>query len=181
MFAMARSQTRKRPTPGVADHPLTTQETLDHFLKGFAPKPPPGRPAGVRLAPDLDIAFVAGVLLRQTLPGAEAVRIVGRVTAVLRSPAAERPRWDADIGELRWLSRLVRSFRRDAANQRAVLAAFEVAGWPSRILDPLAKRFRKKTKERRWETVKGLNRGLPTGTICFFSDGSGGIRWEANV
>jgi hypothetical protein len=76
---------------------------------------------------------------------------------------------------------VIRRFRGDAANQRAVLDAFEARGWPARIDDPLPRGSRVRPKVRRRETVKALNAGLAPRSIRFFSDGRGlGIRWEAS-
>jgi hypothetical protein len=154
---------------------------LEHFLEGFTPEPAPRLPPGVQLAPGVDAALVAGMLLRQVLRGGEGVVIVGRVEAALRAPASpkDRPRWDADARELHWGGKVIRWFRGDAANQCAVLAAFEAAGWPRCIQDPLPRLHRGLSKVRRWETLKSLNRGLPLQTIRFRSNGAGdGIRWD---
>jgi hypothetical protein len=60
-----------------------------------------------------------------------------------------------------------------------VLAAFQVADWSERILDPLEWEPGLDPTERLRETVKSLNRGLTPGTIRFHADGTGaGIRWE---
>ena len=93
--------------------------------------------------------------------------------------APAKPRWDAATGELWWLGAVVRSFRDDAVNQRAVLAAFEKAGGPRRIPDPLPAKGRRNAKKRRWQTVQSLKRGMPPETVRFSADGIGGFRWDA--
>ncbi len=165
-----------RPTPTRESGRPNTQETLDHFLDGLSPETPPGRAA------EADAAHVAGELLRRQLTeiGADATVIVARVSLALREPAraTEKPRWDAAAGRLCWRGVVVREFRDDAANQSAVLAAFEKAGWPPRIPDPLPRRTVTNAKRRRWWTVQALNRGMLSGTIRFASDGVGGFRWD---
>jgi hypothetical protein len=169
-----------QPAPSEDSRRLSTRETLDHFMDGLAPEPLAGLPQGVRVAAGVDLPRAAGQLLRQMLPQADAAGIVVRVSAILRvRPATEKPRWHADTKELRWLGVVVRSFRDDAVNQSAVLAAFEKAGWPPGIPDPLPARVVTNAKRRRWQTVQSLNRGMLAGTIRFSADGVGGFHWEA--
>lgn len=99
---------------------------------------------------------------------------------VLASPS-ERPTWLPAVQELWWRGRVVKCFRHDAHNQTAILDAFQKAGWPDRIDDPLPRVGARKWKARRRETVRCLNRGLTPGTIRFRSDGVGGVRWEVVV
>jgi len=103
---------------------------------------------------------------------AAALRVYAR-----RARPVERPRWDAGAGELWWRGRMVKRLRVDAANQAAVLAAFEAQGWPGRIDDPLPAGAG--AKRRRWETVRVLNARLPAQSFRFRTAGrSAGIRWE---
>ncbi len=167
-----------RPSPAGHGRRPNTQETLDHFLHGLEPEPAAGRPA------DVDAAHVAGELLRQELTrvGADATVIAARVSVALRGPATtEKPRWNAAARQLWWAERVVRHFRNDAANQAAVLAAFEKAGWPPRIPDPLPKMGVRKAKRRRWRTVEALNNGVLPGTIHFRCDGIGGFQWDVVI
>ena len=92
--------------------------------------------------------------------------------------APAKPRWNADQRELWWAGRLLKSYRHVAFNQWAVLAAFEAAGWPRRIEDPLRHEIKKHAKSRRRETIRSLNRELRRTPLRFRSDGMGGIRWE---
>ena len=73
---------------------------------------------------------------------------------------------------------MAKRFRRDAANQGAVLDAFEAQGWPVFIADPLERLAGLDAKARLRETVRCLNRRLAAGTIRFHSGGSeDGVRW----
>ena len=90
----------------------------------------------------------------------------------------ELPIWRPGSQELWWKGRLVRRFLHDAENQTAVLAAFQAAGWPGRIDNPLPRAAGRGGKACRRETVRRLNRGLPPRTIRFRCDGVGGVRWE---
>jgi hypothetical protein len=92
------------------------------------------------------------------------------------------PRWDGDSRTL-WLGpELLKEFVRPAPCQAAVLAAFERRGWDQgHITNPLpAEPWEsvEDAKARLHETIKNLNRGLPSDTICFHGDGTGtGVRW----
>jgi hypothetical protein len=50
---------------------------------------------------------------------------------------APQPHWDRLRRELRYRDKLVRRYRRHAPQQMAILDAFELAGWPERIENPL--------------------------------------------
>jgi hypothetical protein len=73
---------------------------------------------------------------------------------------------------------VVKRWKRHAPEQEAVLKAFEAAGWPECILDPLDAADGLDAKERLRETVKSLNKKLTPGTIRFHANGNGGGRWE---
>ncbi|MBU4272473.1 MAG: hypothetical protein KKE86_05040 [Planctomycetes bacterium] len=97
------------------------------------------------------------------------------------SEAAVRlpPRWDATRRELTVDGQVIKRFRVPAANQEAVLAAFEEEGWPPRIFDPLPPRADQESKRRLNETVKALNRSRLARIIRFAGDGTGeGVLWE---
>lgn len=89
------------------------------------------------------------------------------------------PKWDRDRQELKVGTILVKRFRVPAANQEAILAAFEEESWPARIDDPLPPHHEQSPKRRLQETIKSLNRNQKQGLIRFLGDGSGqGVRWE---
>ena len=102
--------------------------------------------------------------------------------AVRRSVAAGIPQWDDDARQLKWRGVIIKKFRHDAANQRAVLQAFQDQVWPSRITDLLrvVAGFRRKNRLR--ETVKSLNRSLHGTGIRFRMDGTTrGVFWELDA
>jgi hypothetical protein len=89
------------------------------------------------------------------------------------------PKWDRDRQELKVGTTVVKRFRVPAANQEAILAAFEEESWPARIDDPLPPHHDQSPKRRLQETIKSLNRNQKQGLIRFLGDGSGqGVRWE---
>jgi hypothetical protein len=93
------------------------------------------------------------------------------------SPLA--PCWDRDRQELKVGSVVVKRFRVPAANQEAILAAFEEEHWPTRIDDPLPPHKEQSPKRRLQETIKSLNRNRRRPLIRFLGDGSGqGVLWE---
>jgi hypothetical protein len=94
-------------------------------------------------------------------------------------PARTRPRWDGQARELAWKGRLIKWLRHIACNQTAVLDAFEAAGWPRNIDNPLPRMTQRNAKKCRIETIKSLKLGLVSETIRFRADGTGGgICWE---
>jgi len=94
----------------------------------------------------------------------------------LRGTAEEKvalPRWDAARRELCLDGRLVKRFRRPAANQEIILAAFEEEGWPPAIDDPLPGAPGIDPRERLHEAVRRLNGSQKDAGIHFERDGSG--------
>jgi hypothetical protein len=90
-----------------------------------------------------------------------------------------RPHWDALRRELTVDGQIVKRFRLPAANQEAVLLAFEEEGWPAAILDPLPPRDEQDCKQRLHDTIKALNRSRRARIILFRGDGTGeGVLWE---
>ena len=92
----------------------------------------------------------------------------------------EKPRWDREARELTWGGMLVREVKRPhhAKNIVAILDAFERAGWPPRIDDPLR---RHSSDERRRRDVESLNKRLLRPAMRFACDGTGtGFLWRAN-
>jgi hypothetical protein len=95
------------------------------------------------------------------------------------APPRLLPTWDRDRQELKVGTIVVKRFRVPAANQEAILAAFEEESWPARIDDPLPPHHEQSPKRRLQETIKSLNRNQKQGLIRFLGDGSGqGVRWE---
>jgi hypothetical protein len=108
----------------------------------------------------------------------------GRATARISSAingvrAVSAPNWDADRRMLRFDGQVVKHFKLHAANQEAVLSAFQEENWPARIDDPLAPIETLDIKRRLNETIKSLNRSQHNRLISFRGDGTGeGIIWE---
>jgi hypothetical protein len=89
------------------------------------------------------------------------------------------PTWDSDRQQLRVGRVIVKEFKVPAANQEAILAAFQEEGWVPRIDDPLAPQLNQDPKRRLHDTINSLNRNQKQALICFLGDGKGeGIRWE---
>jgi hypothetical protein len=104
-----------------------------------------------------------------------------------RRPAADSnnqsstltPTWDCDRQQLRVGRVIVKEFKVPAANQEAILAAFQEEGWVPRIDDPLAPQLNQDSKRRLHDTINSLNRNQKQSLIRFLGDGKGeGIRWE---
>jgi hypothetical protein len=95
------------------------------------------------------------------------------------SPTKASPVWEPCRSELRVGSYLVKRFRCPAPNQQAILEAFERAGWPSRVDDPLPPAAEQCPKRRLHDAIKCLNRRQVHAVLRFFGDGSGkGVLWE---
>jgi hypothetical protein len=89
------------------------------------------------------------------------------------------PSWDDQRHELRLAGQLVKRFKWRAANQEAVLAAFQEEGWPPRIDDPLSPVADTDPKRRLSDAIKCLNRKQKNPLLRFSGDGTGeGILWD---
>ena len=87
--------------------------------------------------------------------------------------------WHADARKLCVNGQIVKRFKWPAANQEAVLNAFQEEGWPERIDDPLPPQPEQDPKRRLADTIKCLNRKQVNQLIHFHGDGTGeGIFWE---
>jgi hypothetical protein len=98
-----------------------------------------------------------------------------REIGVTESPAhAERPQWNPTTGELRFGGRVVRKVRilKRRSGPHLILDAFQHAGWPSRIDNPLGG-----APEDLHDMVRTLNRGLRR--IRFHAqEGGGALVWK---
>ena len=95
------------------------------------------------------------------------------------APAKTSPVWEPCRSELSVGSYVVKRFRCPAPNQQAILEAFERAGWPSRVDDPLPPSAEQCPKRRLHDAIKCLNRRQVHAVLRFFGDGSGrGVLWE---
>ncbi len=89
------------------------------------------------------------------------------------------PSWDADRHELRFQGKLVKQYKGRAANQQAILNAFEEENWAARIDDPLPPALDQNSKRRLSDTIKSLNGKQRNPLIRFSGDGTGeGVIWS---
>jgi hypothetical protein len=103
---------------------------------------------------------------------------VPEIVACQAGPPAVVPRWAADLRELSWKGAVVKRFRGPAANQEALVAAFEEEGWPLRIDDPLPPAAEMDPKARLRDTIKALNRHQLRPLLRFRGDGTGrAVQW----
>jgi hypothetical protein len=94
-------------------------------------------------------------------------------------PHVASPTWDSDRQQLRVGRIIVKEFKVPAANQEAILAAFQEEGWCPRIDDPLAPKLNQDSKRRLHDTINSLNRNQKHALIRFLGDGKGeGVRWS---
>jgi hypothetical protein len=91
-----------------------------------------------------------------------------------------RPLWDRQRRVLSFDGAPVIRFDRRSPNQQSILDAFQDAGWPERIEDPLGAADEIPAAARLHDTIKCLNRRLGrTAPFRFAGDGTGcGVRWE---
>ena len=90
------------------------------------------------------------------------------------------PVYDLRTGRLCWKGRLIKTLRRKAGCQRAILEAFASAGWPRLLDDPLGVAPPEQARERLRQTIKNLNKSMEPDTIRFHTDGRGqAVRWES--
>lgn len=143
-----------------------------------------GIPAGVRVGNDPGGGFTAALQRQWGYPlFLRAYRIPGRrVKGVqMRTIQTEKPRWDRERRELLVGDVVVRPHQRPSPNQELLLAAFEEQEWPERIDDPLL-RSSVDSKRRLHDTVKSLNRSIPTRAVRFGGDGTGmGVLWTLDT
>jgi hypothetical protein len=131
----------------------------------------------------------AGGKLHEARPVELSARLAGRAgddrhpvsfPGIIAAGRAEaKPIWDRDRQQLRLGKVIVKQFKVPAANQEAVLAAFQEENWPPRIDDPLSPQAEQDPKRRLHDTINSLNRNQKHPLVRFLGDGSGqGVRWE---
>ncbi|WP_145352706.1 hypothetical protein [Roseimaritima multifibrata] len=90
-----------------------------------------------------------------------------------------KPEWNPQSRRLSFNGAEVKRYKWPAANQEAVLCAFQEEDWPERIDDPLHPQPDQDTKRRLADTIKCLNRKQVNELIHFRGDGTGeGVTWE---
>jgi hypothetical protein len=88
-----------------------------------------------------------------------------------KQPPSAKPHWEETCRQLFLGDKMLRTYRRHAGSQFIVLAAFEAAGWPLSIPNPLGRRSVK-------DTLAGLNNGLLDTRLRFQRGGEDtAIRW----
>lgn len=93
-----------------------------------------------------------------------------------KRPEVITPKW-AD-GILSFRGETVKKFKMNPAiNQRDLLDAFEAAGWPTTIQNPLQDAEGMISHRVLNETLRALNPTLKANSIAFEQDGNGGCRW----
>jgi len=101
-------------------------------------------------------------------------------SAYIVSFCSQLPNWDSDRRVLYFGGRVVKRYRfQAAANQVAILTAFQEEHWPYGIDDPLSPLPDLLPKQRLNETIKSLNANQPCPLLRFRGDGSGErVCWE---
>ena len=108
-------------------------------------------------------------------------QIVASGSLLCRGPGENDniPVWNSVTRQLTFGGVLVKRFKWPAANQEAVLCAFEEEEWPKRIDDPLRPETGQDSKRRLADTIKCLNRKRECNLLHFHGDGTGeGVTWE---
>ena len=74
---------------------------------------------------------------------------------------------------------VIKEYRVPATNQRKILQAFQDAGWPELLADPLRKPSDLPDPKRLSETIRGLNESIGRKRIEFYGNGTGDhIGWR---
>jgi hypothetical protein len=119
-----------------------------------------------------EVAHALGFLDEPTktaiVAGLPAVADAGAHTVGTQRHRDPRPSWHKRLGTLRYRGEIIREVKAEATNVRLILDAFEEAGWPDEIFDPLPPA---EAKDRRRRAVETLNKDLRL--IRFRSTGNG--------
>jgi hypothetical protein len=116
-------------------HQATEQPRPGGAARSFQP------PAGLNLAPHTCFVLTArgrDGLTRLLAAEADPSDCPGAAPATPGDRPPTLPHWDKDHGELWFGSVLVKRFGQRAANQEAILDAFEEEGWPRFIFNPIS-------------------------------------------
>ena len=120
------------------------------------------------------IRAIRGMVQSASLPSSEAEEANAGRDALGKTE--EKPTWDQERRELWFRGTLCKSFRQPAKNQEAVLNAFQEAGWPPRMDDPIPPSLEVDPKERLAETCRSLRRNP---LLEFERDGTGeAVLWS---
>ncbi len=96
-----------------------------------------------------------------------------RLTA---ATANDAPQWNAKRRELSFRGAIVKKYRQPAKNQEAILEAFQVAGWPASLDDPLPYSKNGDSRQRLADAVLALNK---IGSLVFELNGKQQLIWKA--
>src|SRR5207248_4492440 len=90
--------------------------------------------------------------------------------------AIDKPRWDRERRELWYAGKICKRFRQPSDNQQHLLDAFEEAGWPARMENPLVPDGTGNDHQRLADTVRRMNGNT---AIEFERDGtSEAVLWK---
>lgn len=124
------------------------------------------------------VATATGLSLARACSVAAAGKRPNRPTFVATSDGhvskSSGPHWDAARRELRLDGVLVKRFRQPAANQERILSAFQEAGWPPSIEDPLPPDPDQTPERRLNHAIRKLNGCQRNHLIRFEGNGTGG-------
>jgi hypothetical protein len=97
-----------------------------------------------------------------------------------RHDTSSKPMWDPVRGELSFAGELVKRYRDRWSLQRIVLDAFEEAGWPEQLADPLPRLpSTLYVKKRLHDTIKNLNRAHRAVILRFYRTDCGrSVGWR---
>ena len=124
------------------------------------------------------LGFINGPRRESLLEALGANTHTGEASGARVRSAAPKPHWDDEARELRYRGQLVRVVKKpkQAHNIVAILRAFQAAGWPARIDDPLKRQSSDQTRRRDMES---LNKRLLKPLLKFECDGNGtGFLWK---
>ena len=104
------------------------------------------------------------------------LREIGEAEGETPSFSPGRPSWDPERGELRLGSDLIRHVRIFArpTNVQLILNAFQAAGWPARIDNPISRCV---DQQRLHQAVRSLNEGL-NGIGFHVQEGGKAVTWQ---
>lgn len=173
------------PPYGVQGGEATAAETVEHFRIGaevtFGPHT--GTVLCVRIEPgpsDWTEIWMNDFLVKPASAGARVPSdTTHRAASNSKQNEAGKPTWDGGILSFRDV--IVKKFgRHPASNQRALLNAFQAAGWPRVVTNPFRGTCNTTLSRTLNETLRDLNRSIAGGPLRFEADGKGGCRWLAS-
>jgi len=180
------------PLPNLVDMGVTEPTLRWLVLKGYAEHAhelTTFRDVDRQFRPSLNLSFTPETCFVLSEAGAllvgswskESALPPGRPSnpAEIVSFCSQLPHWDGNRRVLYFGGQVVKRYRFQAANQAAILAAFQEENWPYGIHDPLPQVSGLPPKRRLNETIKSLNANQECPLLRFRGDGTGEhICWE---